>query len=175
MANTKRNNLHPANLIETIVSGASGPIDSACRLYERAMTALESDDVVVAESLLLEALDIFEREYGEDSPDVANILSVLAEVYCDRQHYADAEWCAERSLEIIERVTGRIKQPDPDIGLMRVQALEGLAEVYRIEGRTEKSEPLRRRARVLARRIPAMPKASASACLTVLAIAHCRW
>lgn len=165
-------------LAEVIFAETSDPLECACRLFERGVEALERGDVRAAESLLLDSLEIFEREIGEDSPDVAHILSVLAEVYSNERHFGDAEWCAERSLEIIGRADPQSKRTDPDVGMLCLQALEGLAGIYQIEGHTEKSEPLRRQARRLEHRMCHMRR-SGGRHLTRLSIdhwpSHCRW
>jgi hypothetical protein len=53
-------------------------VEEACQLHERAVALREQGQLAEAAMCAQHALATFEREYGPDHPDVANILNNLA-------------------------------------------------------------------------------------------------
>jgi tetratricopeptide (TPR) repeat protein len=118
-----------------------GSVEEACRLHERAVAVREHGQHAEAATCARYALASFEREYGPDHPDVANILNNLAGIYADQGYYTEAARLAQRSVTIMEQTTG-----SPDLELLRIQSLRTLAGVYRAQGGYAESESLYQRA-----------------------------
>jgi tetratricopeptide (TPR) repeat protein len=92
-----------------------------------------------AEPLYQRALTITEQQLGSDHPNVATILSNLAELYREQRRYGEAEPLYQKALVILEQQLGC---DHPDVA----RNLNNLAEVYREQGRYEDAEPLYGRA-----------------------------
>ena len=91
--------------------------------------------VVVAKK----AIEIAERTYGPDHPNVATSLNNLASFYQDQGQYAEAEPLFKRSLAIREKALG----PDhPSVAV----SLKKLAVLYRATKREKEAEKLEQRA-----------------------------
>jgi tetratricopeptide (TPR) repeat protein len=88
-----------------------------------------------AESLLVQSLEIMERQLGADHPSVATNLNNLAGLYYSQGRHSEAEPLLVQSLEIRERQLG-VDHPDVAI------SLNNLAEFYRTQGRYSEAEPL---------------------------------
>jgi hypothetical protein len=84
-----------------------GSVEEACRLHERAVALREHGQHAEAATCARYALASFEREYGPDHPDVANILNNLAGIYADQGYYTEAARLAQRSVTIMEQTTGK--------------------------------------------------------------------
>jgi hypothetical protein len=104
-------------------------VEEACQLHERAVALREHGQHAEAAMCARHSLVSFEREYGLDHPDVANILNNLAGICADRGDYTEAARLAQRAVAIMEQATGR-----PDLEMLRIQALRTLAGVYRAQG-----------------------------------------
>lgn len=78
-------------LFEAEPSSDSEAIATACRLYEQSVAAREQGDYAQAAALAQQALEIFQKEDGPNSPDVANVLNNLGGIHEDRAEYAEAE------------------------------------------------------------------------------------
>ena len=92
-----------------------------------------------AEPLYRRALEIDERSYGPDHPDVAIDLNNLAQLLKATNRLADAEPLMRRALEIDENSYG----PDhPDVAI----DLNNLAQLLQDTNRLADAEPLMRRA-----------------------------
>jgi tetratricopeptide (TPR) repeat protein len=113
------------------------------------------------------ALTTFEREYGPDHPDVANILNNLAGIYADQGDYTEAARLAQRSVTIMEQTTG-----SPDLELLRIQSLRSLAGVYRAQGCYAESESLYQRALASAEDALGTDHLETAACLNDLAVLY---
>jgi hypothetical protein len=83
------------------------------------------------------ALVYFERECGPDHPDVANILNSLAGICADQGDYPEAARLAQRSVAIMQQVTG-----SPDLELLRIQSLHTLACISCARGVYAEAESL---------------------------------
>jgi tetratricopeptide (TPR) repeat protein len=84
-------------------------------------------------------LEIAERTFGPDHPNVATSLSNLAELYDSQGMYSEAEPLFKRALAIREQALG---PDDPDVAA----SLANLAELYRAQGKYAEAEPLYKRA-----------------------------
>ena len=84
-------------------------------------------------------LEMAERTFGPDHPNVATSLSNLAELYDSQGKYSEAEPLFKRSLAIREQALG---PDDPDVAA----SLNNLAELYRSQGKYAEAEPLYKRA-----------------------------
>jgi tetratricopeptide (TPR) repeat protein len=80
-------------------------MDEGIALHERgASAACTGAQWAEAEQAALQALAIFEGEDGLDSPDVANLCNLLAEIAEAQGQYMAAEAHARRAWEIMERL-----------------------------------------------------------------------
>ncbi len=92
-----------------------------------------------AEPLYRRALEIDERSFGSDHPDVGTDLNNLAALLMETNRLAEAEPLMRRALEIDERSFG----PDhPNVGT----DLNNLAQLLKATNRLAEAEPLMRRA-----------------------------
>ena len=104
------------------------PLDDAVRLQE-------------AVPLCRQVLALVERAVGLHQPDAANILNTLAGIYEDLGKYAEAERLSQRSVAMMEEVTGSI-----EMEVLRLQSLGTLAGIYQVQGRCAEAERLYGRA-----------------------------
>ena len=81
------------------------------------------------------ALELAEKTFGPNHPNVAKSLDTLAWVYEDQRMYAEAEPLFKRSLAIREKALG---PEHPDVA----RSLNDLAKVYRKTGRAEEASQL---------------------------------
>lgn len=88
-----------------------------------------------AEPLLVQSLEIRQRQLGDDHPDVADSLSNLAAVYYAQGRYGETEPLHARSLEIRQRQLG---DDHPDVA----KSLNNLAFLYCAQERYGEAEPL---------------------------------
>ena len=88
-----------------------------------------------AEPLLLQALDISQRQLGDDHPDVAQNLNNLALLYQSQGRYAEAEPLHIQALDIWQRQLG---DDHPNVAT----SLNNLAGLYQSQGRYAEAEPL---------------------------------
>jgi len=89
------------------------------------------------EPLFKRSLEIKERTLGNDHPDVAVIISNLAELYYYKM-YIEAEPLFKRALEIYENALGKENK-------CVTITLFNLAGLYESQGKYEKAEPLYQR------------------------------
>jgi len=96
-------------------------------------------DFRTTEQYYKRSLDITEKEFGPDHPDVATILNNLGVLYRSEGDYDAAEPLYKRSLGIREKALG----PDhPEVAT----SLNNLGVLYASKGDHEKAEPLYKRA-----------------------------
>ena len=88
-----------------------------------------------AEPILLQALDILQRQLGDDHPNVATSLSNLAGLYELQGRHAEAEPLLLQALDISQRQLG---DDHPNVA----QSLNNLAHLYQSQGRYAEAEPL---------------------------------
>ncbi|MEC4802779.1 MAG: CHAT domain-containing tetratricopeptide repeat protein, partial [Jaaginema sp. PMC 1080.18] len=79
------------------------------------------------ESLLQQALAIYEQTYGSDHPSFAGSLSVLARLYSDMGNYSEVESLLQRALAIDEQTYG---SNHPSVA----SSLTGLVRLYQVQG-----------------------------------------
>jgi tetratricopeptide (TPR) repeat protein len=122
--------------------------DEACRLHEAAVEAY-GGRVDEAEELFRRSVALFEQVEGPASPDVAAALGNLGAVLEDRSDYLAAEECYVRA----ETITGAIEEDgfknyedDEDLARLRLQSLDNLGRIRRMQGRYALAEPVIRRA-----------------------------
>jgi tetratricopeptide (TPR) repeat protein len=103
---------HAGHATAALARLGGGHEDIAARLanYEGGAYTAEGD-YAHALALHQRALEIRERIYGPDSPEVATALNSIANVHYNLGHYPDARPTYERSLAIRERVLGAM-HPD---------------------------------------------------------------
>jgi len=92
-----------------------------------------------AEPLYRRVLEIDERAFGAEHPDVATDLNNLASLLDETGRFEEAERMYRRALEIGEKTLG---PDDPKVALR----LNNLAGLLRDTGRLEEAEPMYRRA-----------------------------
>ncbi len=88
-----------------------------------------------AEPLYNRSLEITEKVFGKDHPEVAVTLNNLASLYYTMGNYEEAEPLYNRSLEITEKVLGK---DHPGVAA----TLNNLAELYSLQFNYEEAEPL---------------------------------
>jgi tetratricopeptide (TPR) repeat protein len=155
-------NLPPAELQDR-----PDALEGASRLHDDAVSARARGEFATAAALAREALSIFEHALGPDHPDVANVLNTLAGSYEDQGEYVQAERLYQRSVEIMEPLTGSF-----EVAMLRVQSLGYLAGIYRIQGRYREAETLYRRALPLAEVSLGPDHLEVATCLNNLAVLY---
>jgi CHAT domain-containing protein/Tfp pilus assembly protein PilF len=111
----------------------------ASRLNDEAIKLYNAGRYDTAVPLAVQALAIYEKVYGPQHIEVAQLLENLATFYRAKGDYAKAEPLIERQLAIYEKLRG---PQHADVA----RALNNLAELYRTTGDNERAEPLFQRA-----------------------------
>ncbi len=96
-----------------------------------------------AEPLYLKALDILQRQLGDDHPNVATSLNNLAGLHNSQGRYSEAEPLYLKALDILQRQLG---DDHPDVA----NSLNNLALLHNSQGRYSDAEPLYRQALAIA-------------------------
>jgi CHAT domain-containing protein/Tfp pilus assembly protein PilF len=124
-----------------VVLGQSqtGTLEEAETLIQKALDLSEAGKYEEVIPQAERALEIYERVLGEDHPNVAISLNIIANLYQKTGKYAEAVTLYKRSLEIHERNLG---QNHPDVA----RILHYLGNLYLDIGRYAEAEPLYRRA-----------------------------
>lgn len=136
-------------------------IDRALSLHDASSRLEEAGDLAPAADLCRQALEIFEREDGPDSPDVANLLHSLGSILEKEGDSAGAESCARRAIAIIEPLLPAF---DGDEGyLILLHALGLLGTALREQGLYAEAEAPFERAIEIARSLPEHPDEAAQA------------
>ncbi|MEM8641839.1 MAG: tetratricopeptide repeat protein, partial [Cyanobacteria bacterium P01_G01_bin.54] len=92
-----------------------------------------------AESLFLEALEIYNLTLGYCHPEIAISLSNLGAIYKARGRYDKAELLVSRALEICLAMLGKVH-------FLTAKNTNNLAEIYQLKKEYKKAEPLFSRA-----------------------------
>jgi len=122
-------------------------IEQALSLLERSDELTAKGDLAGAERLCQEALEIFEKEEGPESPDVANLLYAVGSIQEQRGLYDEAGASAARAVRIIEPLAPQFDGDDGRIILANALGLQGTA--LRQQGRYAEAEvPLKAAAAV---------------------------
>ncbi|HEX8335131.1 MAG TPA: tetratricopeptide repeat protein, partial [Pyrinomonadaceae bacterium] len=108
------------------------PVEEACELNDAAVESFRAGRAEEAEELFSRALDMLTESEGEESPDVANVLSSLGAVGEHRCDYAGAEGHYARAAAIME---AHADSDDEDVRRLRLQTLCDLGRITRILGR----------------------------------------
>jgi tetratricopeptide (TPR) repeat protein len=132
----------------------AGKYKAAAKWYKEALRLAGDDEKILreaatafyynaeykeAEPLMNRALEIDEKAFGKDHPDVARDLNNLSLLLKATNRLRDAEPLMKRALEIAEKAYG---ENCPIVAT----ALNNLAELYRVTNRLKEAEPLYKRA-----------------------------
>jgi tetratricopeptide (TPR) repeat protein len=123
------------------------PVEEACEWNDAAVEAFHAGRAEEAEELFRRALLLLEWSEGENSPDVANVLSSIGAVGERRCDYAGAEASYARAAAIMD---AHADSDDEDVRRLRLRTLSDLGRIRRILGRYEEAEPLIMRSIALA-------------------------
>ncbi|WP_411877197.1 tetratricopeptide repeat protein [Vulcanococcus limneticus] len=107
-------------------------------LIERTREQIIRGDYAGAAKIWEQVVEDLTRESGDDHPDLAVIVEMLADLYQKEGKYSKAEIPLQRSLFIREKALGAAH---PDVA----SSLNKLALLYREQGQLSKAEPLARR------------------------------
>src|SRR5262245_32694974 len=130
--------------------------DDACRLHDAALEAYDGERIDEAEGLFRRSIALFEQVEGPEHPDVAAALGNLGAVMEDRCHYLAAEECYARAATITEAIEEdgfKNYEDDEDVTRLRLQSLNNLGRIHRMQGRYAQAEPVIRRALSFSERI----------------------
>jgi len=108
-------------------------VAEADRLSKQVAALYQQGRYTDAVPLAQQAVEIRKRVLGEDHPDYAASLNVLAELYASQGRYAEAEPLYKRSLAIREKALG----PNH---LDVAKTLNGLVRLYALQDRDAESE-----------------------------------
>src|SRR5438105_3076496 len=111
------------------------PWKRAAQLHERAASLLAQSKHQRAEAAGRQALGILEQVGGTDHPAVAHVLLTLGNIVEAKGDYPAAEACYERAVRILNRL-----RRDPAWQKLRLQALNRLATIHRVQGRYARAE-----------------------------------
>lgn len=107
----------------------SDPTDAAVEIFEQALLARREGDLARAQSLCTRAIEIFQTAGGENSPDTANLLNMLAAIRNERGDYAGAIDAAQRAVNILDTLGDAFS--GADAAMLRLEALGRLGDVER--------------------------------------------
>ena len=120
------------------LGGVYAQSEALTEAYEQGGALYQAGQYEQAIPFWQKALELGEREFGPEHPDIAKGLNNLALLYAAQAHYAEAEPLYKRALAILEEALG----PDhPNIAT----SLIGLALLYRARGHYEAAVPLYQR------------------------------
>jgi tetratricopeptide (TPR) repeat protein len=118
---------------------AQEPPSSRLHALNQQVTELyEAGKFAEAIPIAQRALELAERQFGPDHPEVGTALNNLAELFRQQRRYVDAEALTERSLSIYEKALG---PEHPSVAT----ALNNLAGLYRYRERYADAERLLKR------------------------------
>ncbi|MBS1872107.1 MAG: tetratricopeptide repeat protein [Acidobacteria bacterium] len=123
-------------------------IDYAIELHDESTRLEAAGELTAAEARCRQALAIFEKEDGPESPDVANLLHSLGMILEKQGRYDETEVCARRALAIVEPLLPQFDGPDGV--LIQLHALGLLGTALRQKGRYLEARPLLERALAIA-------------------------
>jgi tetratricopeptide (TPR) repeat protein len=120
------------------------PTGEAVNWLDQAWRLRDASQLQEARACCARAAEIFDREDGPDSPDLANALNLLASIMVDRGEHQDAVAAATRSASICAGWAGRFEGDDAT--RIAMQAWTALGTAYRYQGRYALAEPQLKRA-----------------------------
>lgn len=124
------------------------PTDQAVEIFNQALEARAQGDLERAESLCAQAIVFFQNVEGENSPDAANLLNVLASIREERSDYEGAIEAAQRAVNILDAL-GEDFSGD-DAAHVRIEAWSRLGNVQRHLAHYAQAEAILKRALALA-------------------------
>jgi tetratricopeptide (TPR) repeat protein len=139
----------PELLPETESDWINALSGEACRLHDAAVEAHGAGRFDEAEERFRRSITLFEQLEGPVSPDVAVALGNLGAVLEDRCDYLAAEECYVRAATItgaIEEDGFKNYEDDEDVARLRLQSLDNLGGILRMQGHYAQAEPVIRRA-----------------------------
>jgi tetratricopeptide (TPR) repeat protein len=120
------------------------PTDKAVDLLNQAWRLRDAAQLRAAQECCVRAAEIFEREDGPESADLANTLNLLASISVDRGEYEGAVTAAARSASICAGWAGGFSGDDAT--RIAMQSWTALGTAYRCQGRYAFAEPELKRA-----------------------------
>src|SRR5262249_39150947 len=123
--------------------------DEACRLHDAAVEAYGGGRIDEGGGLFRPPVSLFEQGGGPEHPEPGAALGNLGSVMEDRCDYVAAEECYVRAATITEAVEEnnfKNYEGDEDVARLRLQSLDNLGRIHRIQGRYAEAEPVIRRA-----------------------------
>src|SRR2546430_7128501 len=112
--------------------------DDLSSLVGQARQLYEAGKYAEAVPLAQRVVELAEKQFGPEHPNVATSLNYLAELYREQGSYAEAEPLHKRALAIREKT---LDPEHPDVPT----SLNYLAELYHAQGRYAEAEPLHKR------------------------------
>jgi tetratricopeptide (TPR) repeat protein len=129
--------------------------ERAIELHRQAFELENRGELAAAEDACREALTIFEREEGPDSPLTAQVLLTLAGILEREGRFQDAALAADRTVRVLEPLLPRLEGDQGKLVLVHALGLRGTA--LRQMGEYEAAEKPLTRAVELAEELPAYP------------------
>ncbi len=125
-------------LCAAVASAVLAQQDNWNELNRKALKLYQDGKYTEATKIYEESLEVAEKVFGPNHPNVATSMSNLAGLYGAQGKYSEAEPLFKRALAIREKALG----PDHlDVAI----SLNDLAELYRSQGRYTEAEPLYKR------------------------------
>ncbi len=103
--------------------------EQAVELFNQAMELRAQGDLENAETFCTQAIAIFQNIDGENSPDAANLLNVLAAIRDERGDYEGAIDAAQRAVAILDALGDDFS--GEDAAYLRLEAWNRLGNVHR--------------------------------------------
>jgi tetratricopeptide (TPR) repeat protein len=113
--------------------------DDLSSLLGQARQLYEAGKYAEAVPLAQRAVELAEKQFGPEHPNVVTSLNNLAELYREQGRYAEAEPLQKRALAIGEKTLG---PEHPRVAI----SLNNIALIYQAQGRYAEAEPLLQRA-----------------------------
>lgn len=120
------------------------PTDHAVEIFNQAMDFRAQGDLERAEELCAQAIEIFQNAEGENSPDAANLLNVLASIRDERGDYEGAMDAAQRAANILDTLGENFS--GDDAAHIRLEARSRLGNLERHLARYSEAEATLKRA-----------------------------
>ena len=124
------------------------PTDHAVKLFNQATEFRAQGDLERAEEFCAQAIEIFQTAEGENSPDAANLLNVLASIRDERGDYEGAINAAKRATNILDTLGENFS--GDDAAHIRLEAWSRLGNLQRHLARYSEAEENLKRALALA-------------------------
>ncbi len=126
----------------------SDPADLAVELFNQALESRAQGDLERAQELCVQAIVFIQNADGENSPDAANLLNVLASIRDERGDYEGAIEAAQRAVKIVDALGDDFS--GDDAAHVRIEAWSRLGNLQRHLARYPEAEIILKRALALA-------------------------